>query len=110
MNNVPENAQEPSREYLFKSPPMKIGKTLWRFVVYRGSSVFTDYEFYSDTSQSYRQSKSENKNLVFVQGNTWNIGRNHKNYDFNDTYYGLPRSLFKLWKIHGHQFAANGGV
>lgn len=106
MITISENANEPSREYLFKSPPMQIGKTMWRFVVYKTpKDVFTDFEFYSKTYKGYVQRRREYKDFVVVLAHSWNRSDTHKNYDFNDgCFAGLPKTLVTLYKMYFHEF------
>lgn len=74
---------------LFESLPMWIGKHQWRVVV--TSRGYTEYEF--------RKQPLRLANCTLVDF-TWHHSREWPAYDFNDTYYGLPRTLSKLWEAN----------
>lgn len=70
----------------FESAPMLIGKTKWRIVVRDGNNVYrpgrvTEYQFWES-----------NFGLGY-----WASQRDWKTYDINDTYFGMPRSLKKIF-------------
>lgn len=80
---------------IYETPVYKFGKTQWKMIVFRrdnalihlangefgtGAVNFTRYQYYD-----YNQ---------------WRNDTDHKNYDGNDTYAGLPKSLTKIYYKH----------
>lgn len=69
--------------FYYTSLPMKIGKTSWRLIIrarLAGSPQCRCTEYQWDDKGQWRSA------------NTW------PSYNFNDTYYGLPRRLRKLYE------------
>jgi hypothetical protein len=85
--------------HLFTSPPMKFGKTFWRFVVLPSRfdyGLVTDYEWLNTAVSD---------NGIWYPSNQW------PSYNFNDGLYaGLPKSLRKLWERHLHEYEALSGT
>jgi len=81
------------RDYLYQSPPRKIGRREWRVVVYDargylGASVFTDYE--------WRYPAFSN-----IEATAWESMQSYPTYDSNDGMYaGCPQTLRKLYNLH----------
>jgi hypothetical protein len=84
--------------YQFTSPPMKIGKTFWRFVIVPsryGAGLVTDYEWLNADDGA---------------AGIWYPSDQRRGYDHNDgVHAGLPKSLRKLWELHRHEFEKLNG-
>lgn len=87
MDNIYEFS---TREYLFKSEPLKIGKNTWRFVVYKDKIPYKKFDIFAD--------------YEFVRNNCWEFSTEFSRYDSNDTYNGLPKTLIKLWNKHKEEY------
>jgi hypothetical protein len=71
----------PSYQALYTSPSMSIGQHEWRMLIERsGRGAVTRYEFQDES------------------GAFWHRSQEWPRYDINDTYFGLPRGLAKLYE------------
>ena len=86
----PIHLMETAMQNIYESPPMCIGKHLWRIIV--TPEGHTRYEF----------KRAPIKFGEFIVTDiTWRNYRQWLGYDFNDgTYGGLPRTLRKLWEAN----------
>jgi len=87
------------RDYIAATEPMKIGKHLWRMVVYRdayyakdtySAGVFQGYEW-KETRPAW-MSNMDLPELRWQESDRW------PRYDFNHFNYGLPKTLNKLYE------------
>lgn len=88
-----------TREALYISPPMVIGKHEWCCVVYRHSQYgpCTDYHW----RRLYPQCCMKD-----LPPDRWRSHKDWPRYDHNDTYDGLPRRLEKLYLRHREMIVA----
>ena len=94
MNDLCETQEHPAwwrttEDVGFVSEPMKIGKTLWRLVVYRHHLYgnCTEYEWLNQSSSPFP---------------IWERSEKWPRYNSNDTYNGLPRTLVKIFNGNIH--------
>lgn len=92
------------RQIRYTSQPIKIGKTLWRLVI-------KEYTGHVGSEENQKRLCTE---YQWNDGSQWQPGFKWPSYNFNDTYYGMPRRLSKLyeqekemvdWLIHGKSIA-----
>ena len=93
-----------SQQIHYTSPPIKIGKTLWRLVIKECAA-------HSDLEEDRKRLCTE---YQWNDEGQWQPGSKWPAYNINDTYYGMPRRLSKLYDrkketidflIHGKSIA-----
>lgn len=93
MTADPSTTASIRQGYQITSPPMKIGKTFWRFVVLPsryGPGLVTDYEWL---------------NTEYSNAGIWYPSNQWRSYNINDGMYaGLPKTLRKLWQLHSREY------
>lgn len=78
---------------IYETPTMRIGKHEWKCVVYR-------HDIYGACT-NYHWRNPDNLDMPdFQECRAW------PNYDGNDTYNGLPRSLIKLYRKYEAEIEA----
>lgn len=78
---------------LFASPPHKVGKHEWRFLVYETARPM--YGRRRFTSWEWRRLP-----MAGWSPETWKAPRAWPSYDGNDTYDGLPRTLCRIFRLY----------
>lgn len=79
------NTAYPKIHYM--SSPMKIGKTLWRLVI-------KEYVIYGELEEGQKRLCNE---YQWNEKGQWQPSSKWSTYNSNDTYYGMPRRLSRLY-------------